>query len=61
MNNKSLIIIGQFSLAGGILIFLLSYFSWNNYWVPTFIAGVLLGLAFVLNLVFLMRNSGGKE
>jgi hypothetical protein len=56
MNDKeNLIVIGQFSLVLGILGYFVNYFYLDNNLVLMFIVGVLFGLAFVLNLGYLLK------
>ena len=54
--DKSLLVIGQFSLFFGIIGFLVNTFVLGVNLVFTFIIGVLLGLALVLNLKVLYSN-----
>ncbi|NOZ73856.1 MAG: hypothetical protein GXO90_00525 [FCB group bacterium] len=56
MEKKRLLIIGQFSLFFGILGFLVNTFVLESNHYLAFITGILLGLSFILNLVFLTQK-----
>ncbi len=54
--NKSLLVIGQFSLALSILGFISNYFYFNNNPIITFSVGILMGLSLVMNLTYLIKG-----
>ncbi len=56
MKKIKFLVIGQFLLATGILVFIGNYLYLNNTPILAFAVGILLGLSLVLNLTFLIRN-----
>lgn len=56
LTKKWMLVIGQFSLSLGILLFLLSYLVWDNHRLPMFTAAILFGLALVFNSNVLAKN-----
>jgi len=53
--NKSLLIIGQFSLFLSILGFISNYLYFDNNSILAFSVGILMGLSLVINLTYLIR------
>jgi hypothetical protein len=53
--TKMLVVYGQFSLALGILSFVLNLTLMDNNYYLHFLTGILLGLSLVMNLTYLIR------
>ncbi len=53
--TKMLVVYGQFSLALGILSFVLNLTLMDNNYYLHFLTGILLGLSLVMNLIYLIR------
>ncbi len=59
--KRDLLVTGQFALVLGIFGFLMNAFVLENNYYVAFITGILLGLALVMNLMFLLNlNKGNK-
>lgn len=55
MTNKVFLIIGQFSLALGIIGFLLNYLYLDHLTTIAFASGIFFGLALVMNMAFILK------
>lgn len=60
-NNKTLLVIGQYSLAVGFICFLVNYFFLGNYLSIALIAGALLGASLVFNLTYIIRRKKEEQ
>ncbi len=58
---KSLLGIGQISLAAGIILFFINSIFWGNIGLISFIAGLMFGLSLVLNLFSLYNMKRDEE